>query len=141
MKWVMLLPILAGGVVVAQLSLASVAQKSLGPAALVLISGFSTGAVGAVIFLMLPRPELSVRAVWYAVGTGVLGALIVASMAMAAGQIGLARALSLIIASQLILGFVADRIGLFGVMVQGFSWTKLVGIMLIVTGGVLVTRS
>lgn len=64
-----------------------------------------------------------------------------ASMAIAAGQIGLARALSLIIVSQLILGLVADRLGLFGILVQHLSWAKIAGILLIVVGGILVTRS
>ncbi|MDQ4127588.1 MAG: DMT family transporter [Actinomycetota bacterium] len=141
MKWTVVLPVLAGVLVVMQLSLASVAQRAAGPAAMVLISGLSSGVVGGAALLILPRPEVSARVLWYAIGAGVLGAFIIGSMAVATAHIGLARALALIIASQLILGLVADRLGLFGVIVQDIGWIKPAGVALIIVGAVMVTRS
>jgi transporter family-2 protein len=132
---------LAGALVVMQLSLASVAQRAAGPAAMVLISGLSSGVVGGAALLMLPRPEVSLRILWYAVGAGVLGAFIIGAMTVATAHIGLARALALIIASQLILGLVADRLGLFGVLVQDIGWIKPVGVALVIASAIMVTRS
>ena len=69
--------------------------------------------------------------------SGVLGAVIVGSIAVAAGQAGVARALSLVIAAQLIAGLVLDALGVFGAGAD-FSVLKALGVVLIIAGGVLV---
>jgi uncharacterized membrane protein YdcZ (DUF606 family) len=104
---------------------------------MVAISGFVTGFTALAVALFLPRPEFTARAVWYTLVSGVLGAFIVGSIAYAAGQGGVARALSLVIASQLIFGLVFDAFGLFGTGAE-LSWPKVLGVTLILVGGVLV---
>jgi transporter family-2 protein len=71
--------------------------------------------------------------------SGVLGAFIVGGIAFAAGQGGLARALSLVIASQLLVGLLLDALGLLGAGAQ-LSIPKVLGVLLILAGGVLVIR-
>jgi bacterial/archaeal transporter family-2 protein len=83
------------------------------------------------------RPEFTVRAVVYALASGVLGAVIVGSIAVAAGQAGVARALSLVIAAQLITGLVLDALGVFGAGAD-FSIPRALGVALIIGGGALV---
>ena len=56
-----------------------------------------------------------------------------------AGQGGVARALSLVIASQLLLGLLLDALGIFGAGVE-LSWPMLLGVFLVLAGGILVVR-
>jgi bacterial/archaeal transporter family-2 protein len=137
MRSTLILAALAGVCVAVQTSLTGAAQRSLGPTVLVAISGLTTGLFALVVSFFVARPELTGRAVVYALGSGVLGAVIVGSVAVAAGQAGVARALSLVIAAQLITGLVLDAFGVFGAGAD-FSVPRALGVALIIAGGALV---
>jgi len=137
MRSILILAALAGVCVAVQTSLTGAAQRSLGPAVLVAISGLTTGFCALVVSFFVARPEFTGRAVVYALASGVLGAVIVGSIAVAAGQAGVARALSLVIAAQLITGLVLDALGVFGAGAD-FSIPKALGVALIIAGGALV---
>jgi transporter family-2 protein len=137
MKSTLILAALAGVCVAVQTSLTGAAQRSLGPAVLVAVSGLTTGFCALLVSFFVARPEFTGRAVAYAVASGVLGAVIVGSVAVAAGQAGVARALSLVIAAQLIAGLVLDSFGIFGAGAD-FSIPRALGVALIVAGGALV---
>ena len=139
MKIATFLAVLAGVCVAFQTSLTGAAQRVLGPTVLVAISGFTTGVVALAIALFVAKPEFTGRAIAYAVVSGFLGAVIVGSIAFAAGQGGVARALSLVIATQLIVGLLLDTLGFMGAG-SALSLPKLAGVLLIVAGGVLVVR-
>jgi uncharacterized membrane protein YdcZ (DUF606 family) len=95
MKAVVLLAVLAGLCVAIQTNLTAVAQRALGAPMLVAISGLCTSLTALVVALTLAKPEFTGRAMGYAVASGVLGAVIVGAIAVAASQGGVARALSL----------------------------------------------
>jgi bacterial/archaeal transporter family-2 protein len=137
MRSILILAALAGVCVAVQTSLTGAAQRSLGPAVLVAISGLTTGFCALVVSFFVARPEFTGRAVGYALASGVLGAVIVGSIAVAAGQAGVARALSLVIAAQLITGLVLDALGVFGAGAD-FSIPRALGVALIIAGGALV---
>jgi bacterial/archaeal transporter family-2 protein len=137
MRSILILAALAGVCVAVQTSLTGAAQRSLGPAVLVAISGLTTGFCALVVSFFVARPEFTGRAVAYALASGVLGAVIVGSIAVAAGQAGVARALSLVIAAQLITGLVLDTLGVFGAGAD-FSIPRALGVALIIAGGALV---
>jgi bacterial/archaeal transporter family-2 protein len=137
MRSTLMLAVLAGVCVAVQTSLTGAAQRILGPAVLVAISGLTTGGCALLVSLFVARPEFTGRAVGYAVASGVLGAVIVGSIAVAAGQGGVARALSLVIAAQLITGLLLDALGVFGAGAD-FSIPRALGVALIVVGGALV---
>jgi len=137
MRSTLILAVLAGVCVAVQTSLTGAAQRTLGPAALVAISGLTTGFCALLVSFFVTKPEFTGRAVTYAVVSGVLGAVIVGSVAVAAGQAGVARALSLVIGTQLITGLVLDALGIFGAGAD-FSIPKALGVVLIVVGGALV---
>ena len=137
MRSILILAALAGVCVAVQTSLTGAAQRSLGPAVLVAISGLTTGFCALVVSFFVARPEFTGRAVVYALASGVLGAVIVGSIAVAAGQAGVARALSLVIAAQLITGLVLDALGVFGAGAD-FSIPRALGVALIIAGGALV---
>jgi transporter family-2 protein len=137
MRSTLILAALAGVCVAVQTSLTGAAQRSLGPAVLVAISGLTTGFCALVVSFFVARPEFTGRVVVYALASGVLGAVIVGSIAVAAGQAGVARALSLVIAAQLITGLVLDALGVFGAGAD-FSIPRALGVALIIAGGALV---
>jgi bacterial/archaeal transporter family-2 protein len=137
MRSTLILAVLAGLCVAVQTSLTGAAQRVLGPPVLVAISGLTTGFVALGVSLLIAKPEFSGRAVGFAVTSGFLGAVIAGSIAVAAGQAGVARALSLVIATQLITGLVLDAFGVFGAGAD-FSVLTALGVLMIIVGGVLV---
>ena len=137
MRSTLILAVLAGVCVAVQTSLTGAAQRTLGPAVLVAISGLTTGGCALLVSFFVAKPDFTGRAVVSALASGVLGAVIVGSIAVAAGQAGVARALSLVIAAQLMAGLLLDALGIFGAGAD-FSIPKALGVVLIVLGGVLV---
>lgn len=134
------LAVLVGVAVAFQATLTSISQRSIGPTALVAISGLSTAVVAAGVYPFLARPEFTTRAVGFAVASGVLGAFILGGIAYSAGQTGVARTLSLVIASQLMVSLILDGIGVFGADGQSFSLLTVLGVVFILVGGILVVR-
>ena len=139
MKAVVLLAVLAGVCVAVQTNMTAVAQRALGAPVLVAISGLTTSLTALAVALALAKPDFSGRAVGYAVASGILGAVIVGAIAIAAAQGGVARALSLVIASQLVSGLLLDALGVFG-GAPDVGALKVLGVSLIIAGGVLVVR-
>ena len=134
------LAVLVGVAVAFQATLTSISQRSIGPTALVAISGFSTAVVAAGVYPFLARPEFTARALGFAVASGVLGAFILGGIAYSAGQTGVARTLSLVVASQLMVSLILDSVGVFGADGQSFSLLTVLGVAFILIGGVLVVR-
>ena len=137
MKLAVLLAAVAGVAVATQVTINAAAARSLGLAALISISGFATGFTALAFALVSAKPEFTTKAVLFGVASGMLGCVILASVTYAVGVGGVARALSLLIASQLIAGLVFDYFGLFG---AEMSFAKLLGVALIIVGGILVVR-
>jgi transporter family-2 protein len=135
------LPVLAGAAIAMQTVLNSLGMRFLGLGGLIGFSGLVTSLLGfAAAAVLLARPEITGRAIVYAVGSGVIGAFVLAAIVLSARLEGLGQTLSLLIASQLLVGLLVDRVGLFGPAVQNLGLLKVVGVLLIVAGGVLVVR-
>ncbi len=139
MRSTIILAVLAGVCVAVQTNLTGAAQRVLGPPVMVAFSGLTTGTLALAVSLVVARPEFTGRTVGYAVTSGILGAVIVGSIAVAAAQGGVARALSLVIASQLLASLLLEALGFLGIGAS-FSVLKTLGVALIVAGGVLVVR-
>ncbi|HET7478602.1 MAG TPA: DMT family transporter [Rubrobacteraceae bacterium] len=137
----LVLAVLAGVAVGFQVVANTTGMKSLGIGGLVAISGFTTGVIGFLVASFMTRPELTGKAVTCAIASGILGAFIVSSITLAAGQTGVAQTLSLVIAAQLIMGLVIDRLGVYGPAAAEIGLVKVLGIVFILIGGVLVVRS
>jgi transporter family-2 protein len=139
LRYAVVIAVLVGLSVATQTSFNAAAQRALGPAAFITISGLATGAVGLVITLLTARPELTSRALMYSLASGLLGVFILGGIAFVAGQGGVARALSLVIASQLLFGLLLDALGFFGAGAE-ISLPKVLGVALVLAGGILVVR-
>lgn len=139
MRLAMMLAVLAGVSVAFQAVLTAVAQKTLGPAMLVAISGGASGLVAVAVSPFLTKPEFTVRAVAFAAAAGVLVAIALGCIAFSAAQIGVSRTFSLVIGTQLVVGLVLDGLRLSGTGAD-LGILKVFGVALIVVGSVLVVR-
>lgn len=136
----LVLAVFAGVAIATQVVVNSIGLNDLGIGSLVGISGFATGVVGLGLALSAERPEITSKALACAAVSGVLGAFILGSIVLAANEGGIARTLSLVIASQLIAGLVIDRSGLFGETAQQIGPARIVGVTLILAGGIILVR-
>lgn len=71
---------------------------------------------------------------------GFYGAVYVAVMAYAVPGLGVASALALAIAAQLVAALAIDGVGLFGLDLRPLSWARAAGISLVIAGVVLARR-
>ena len=137
----LILAVSSGVAIALQVVVNSIGLRDLGLGALIGISGAATAFVGLAWALFVARPEATGRALLCALASGLLGAVILASIVLAANRGGLAQTLSLVIASQLVFGLTIDRLGVFGPVAQGVGLLKLLGVLLILAGGILVVRA
>ncbi len=141
MNIAVVLPVLAGAAIAMQTVLNSLGMRFLGLGGLIGFSGLVTSLLGfAAAAVLLAKPEITGRAIVYAVGSGFIGAFVLAAIVLSARLEGLGQTLSVLIASQLLVGLLVDRVGLFGPAVQNLGLLKVVGVVLILAGGVLVVR-
>ena len=136
-----LLPLIAGAAIALQTVLNSLGMRFLGLGGLIGFSGLVTSLLGfSAAAVFLARPEVTGRAIGYAVGSGLIGSFVLAAIVLSARMEGLGQTLSLLIASQLLVGLLIDRAGIFGPAVQELGLLKVLGVVLILIGGVLVVR-
>jgi transporter family-2 protein len=136
-----ILAVSAGVAIALQVVANSIGLRDLGLGGLIGLSGLTTALAGLAWALFAARPEATGRAFFCAIASGLLGAVIVGSIVLAANRGGLAQTLSLVIASQLACGLAIDRLGVFGPVAQGVGLLKVFGVLLILAGGVLVVRA
>ncbi len=73
----------------------------------------------------------------YMLLSGVIGAFITITVVKAMGALGPARAAMLIVVAQLIIAYVIELMGLFGVERQPLEWRKIVGMAISIVGIVI----
>lgn len=84
----------------------------------------------------------SVAALWqvenkYTLLGGVIGAFITITVIQSMGALGPAKAAMLIVISQLIVAYVIELLGLFGVDKEPFEWRKVLGMLIAIAGIVI----
>ena len=73
----------------------------------------------------------------YMLLSGVIGAFITVTVVKAMGSLGPARAAMLIVVSQLIIAYVIELFGMFGVEKQPLEWRKVIGMAISIVGIVI----
>lgn len=81
----------------------------------------------------------NISALWqvenkYTLLGGVIGAFITVTVIQSMGALGPARAAMLIVVSQLLVAYVIELLGIFGVEKAAFEWRKAVGMAMAVIG-------
>lgn len=73
----------------------------------------------------------------YMLLSGVIGAFITITVVKSMGSLGPARAAMLIVTSQVIVAYLIELFGLFGVDKQPFMWRKVIGMVISIAGIIL----
>ena len=68
---------------------------------------------------------------------GILGAFITVTVIQSMGKLGPAQATMLIVIAQLVVSYLIELFGIFGVEKQSFDWKKLAGTAIVVGGIIL----
>ena len=84
----------------------------------------------------------SISALWqvepkYTLLGGVIGAFITITVIQSMGSLGPAKAAMLIVISQLVIAYVIELFGWFGVDKQPFAWRKVLGMLIAIVGIVI----
>lgn len=67
---------------------------------------------------------------------GIIGAFITYTVVQSISSLGPAKAIMLIVTSQLVIAYIIELFGLFGTEKVGFEWRKVIGLIIII-GGIL----
>ncbi|MFI4990471.1 MAG: DMT family transporter [Solirubrobacterales bacterium] len=134
----------AGGLVGMQAPVNSRLGKSVGSFEAATFS-FLVGTVALVLILLVARGGLGGfgqigRVPWWGLIGGLLGAVYVSVALVAVRALGASGLTAAVIAGQLVISVVIDRLGLLGVAKQGIDAGRIVGIVLLVAGVALVVR-
>ena len=128
---------LAGGIAVGlQSPLASFISQRLGVFESVFIVHLGGALIALIPLLILGGGKLSQwRSLpWYALVAGVFGLVVIGSISFMIPRIGVAAAITTIVAGQLLVSTVLDHFGLMGVIVKTFDATRLLGMAVVLVG-------
>ncbi|HWE46707.1 MAG TPA: DMT family transporter [Caulobacteraceae bacterium] len=105
---------------------------------------FLVGSLGLIVAALLlrtrPDPAVIRGLPWWVWVGGVYGAVLVAATAFAAPRIGVAQALTIGVAAQLLVAVALDHFGWMGLKVRPIDLSKIAGLVLVAAGVVLVRR-
>jgi transporter family-2 protein len=128
---------LAGGIAVGlQSPLASILSQRLGLFESVFIVHIGGAIIALIPLLFFSGGKLSQwRSVpWYALGAGVFGLVVIASISYMIPRVGVAAAITTIVAGQLLVGTALDHFGLLGATVRSFDATRVLGLAVVLVG-------
>ena len=139
-----LLGVLAGGFIAIQAPVNAELSRGLGlPVAaaaasvlsgaviLAAVTAFVTQAQGVSLSWRVPAP-------WLFVVGGAMGAAYVTSAILLVPRLGAAATMAFIVAGQLVVGMLLDRIGFMGLPVQEFSVGRIAGAAMLLGGALLI---
>ena len=102
------------------------------------------GAILIAVCLLVTRSESLLRLPTvpaYLFTAGALGLVVIGSIGFTVPRLGIASVLTLVVASQLLVGLLIEHYGLFGAVARPVEATRFIGIALILGGTWLVVRS
>ncbi len=91
------------------------------------LAWFITGKEGTISSLFQVQPK-------YMLLGGAIGAFITYTVIQAMNQCGPARAVMFIVTAQLIVAYLIELMGVFGVDKQPFEWRKIIGLIVMIAG-------
>jgi len=139
-----LLTIVVGGLIALQAPINSTLGRSVGTFAAATVSfGLGTLLLVAITLMVgdgFGRLEGVRNLSWYYLTGGILGAAYVTTVLVTVRSLGAGGVTAATIAGQLSMSVVIDRFGLLGIEQKPLSATRIVGVILLVTGTFLVVR-
>jgi transporter family-2 protein len=139
---VVLAAIVCGIAVAIQAQFTGDMQRQVGTLESTFITYFSGGLIIALVTLSARGGNLAAaRSLpWYVWSAGLLGLVIIFTLSLSVGQIGLVPALVIITVSQFVVGAIINHFGLLGAVVDPIDLSKLGGLALLGAGTFLVLR-
>ena len=128
---------LAGGAAVGvQSPLASMISQRLGIFESVFIVHIGGALIALVPLLLLGGGKLSQwRSVpWYALVAGIFGLIVISAISYMIPRVGVAAAITTIVAGQLLVGVLLDHFGLLGASVRELDVTRIFGLIVVLLG-------
>jgi bacterial/archaeal transporter family-2 protein len=128
---------LAGGVAVGiQSPLASMISQRLGLFESVLIVHLGGALVALIPLLIYGGGKLGQwRSLpWYALGAGIFGLIVIGAISYMIPRVGVAAAITTIVAGQLMVGTILDYFGLLGAAEKSLDVTRVIGLAVVLVG-------
>lgn len=134
--------VLCGVAVAMQAQFTGVMQRQVGTLEATFITYFSGGVVIGLVMLIARGGNLSAASglPWYVFAAGILGLVIIGTLSLSVGDLGLVPALVVITVSQFVVGAVINHFGLLGATVDPVDLGKVAGFVLLGLGTYLVLR-
>ncbi len=99
---------------------------------------FLTGTLLLVLYAIPLHKHITLAAVretnWYDWAGGVIGVIYVTGIIMIIPRLGAGFAFALIVGGQLLMSLIMDHYGILGLAVNEVSWTKILGVALLILG-------
>lgn len=139
---VVLAAIVCGIAVAIQAQFTGAMQRQVGTLESTFITYFSGGLIIALVTIAARGGNLAAaRSLpWYVWTAGLLGLVIIFTLSLSVGQMGLVPALVVITVSQFVVGAIINHFGLLGATVNPIDIPKIVGLALLGAGTFLVLR-
>jgi transporter family-2 protein len=128
---------LAGGVAVGiQSPLASMISQRLGLFESVLIIHLGGAVVALIPLLIYGGGKLGQwRSLpWYTLGAGIFGLIVIGAISYMIPRIGVAAAITTIVAGQLLVGTILDHFGLLGAVEKSLDPARVIGLVVVLVG-------
>jgi len=77
---------------------------------------------------------------WYMLIAGGFGLILIYTISVTLPRLGAATMVMLIIVGQLVIGLLIDHFGWLGVSTHPISWTRALGVLVLLVGGYLIAR-
>ena len=134
--------ILCGVAVAVQAQFTGVMQRQMGTLEATFITYFSGGMVIGLVMLLARGGNLAAAPglPWYVFTAGILGLVVIGTLSLSVGDLGLVPALVLITVSQFVVGALINHFGLLGAVVDPLDLGKIIGLALLGVGTFLVLR-
>ena len=140
--FVVVAAVLCGVAVAVQAQFTGIMQRQMGTLEATFVTYFSGGVVIGLMMLLARGGGLSAATglPWYVYTAGLLGLVVIGTLSLSVGDLGLVPALVLITVSQFVVGSLIDHFGLLGAEVDPLDLGKIFGFALLGLGTYLVLR-
>jgi transporter family-2 protein len=146
MKYLLfILPALAGVTITTQAGVNSQLRVAVSNPWIAAFISFLVGTVVLGLYIVATRQPIpsvaQLRSIeLYKYTGGLLGAFFVTVIILTVQKIGSANVFALVIAGQLFMALLYDRLGLFGFPQNNISWVKVLGAVLLIVGAYLINK-
>jgi len=139
---VIFVAVLGGAAAVIQAQLNGIMDKGMGTVESVFITYSIGGIAIAIIMLFMRGGNLSAFPTlpWYVIFAGLCGLIIIGSISFTVPRLGLVATITILVASQFILGALIDHYGILGAEIRPVTMQKLAGIGILMLGVWLIIR-